>query len=185
MTDPANLRIVYYPDAVLRGKAKRIETIDTRVQAVAHRMIELMYEAEGIGLAAPQVGLPWRMFVADVPEGDSRSCSDTPPTASQGPQVFVNPEVFDLSGEMQTLEEGCLSLPEIRGEVLRPRFASVRALDLSGESVTFHGQELLARCWQHETDHLDGRLIIDRMTQMSRLKVRSAVRDLERQSLTS
>lgn len=146
-------------------------------------MIELMREEEGIGLAAPQVGLPWRMFVAHVPEDDTRSTSDEPPSASHEAQVYINPELFDLRGEMVSLEEGCLSLPDIRGEIVRPHFASIRALDESGEPFTRHAQGLLSRCWQHEIDHLEGVLIIDRMTQMSRLKVRSAVRALERQSL--
>jgi peptide deformylase len=176
---------VSFPDPILRAKAKPIETIDSHVREVAARMIELMHEAEGIGLAAPQVGLPWRMFVSYVPEDDARSVGDDPPSATAEPQVFVNPELFDLGGEMEPLEEGCLSLFEIRGEVLRPRFASLRAVDLSGEALTRHAQGLLARCWQHENDHLDGVLIIDRMTQMSRLKVRSTVRALERQSLKS
>ena len=183
VTDPAHLRIASFPDPSLKAKAGPIETIDTHVREVATRMIELMYEAEGIGLAAPQVGLPWRMFVADVPEDDSRSTSDEPPSASHGAQIFINPELFDLRGEMVSLEEGCLSLPDIRGEIVRPTFASIRALDESGGSITLHAQTLLARCWQHEIDHLEGVLIIDRMTQMSRLKVRSAVRALERQSL--
>ncbi len=183
--DPANLRIVSFPDPVLKARARPIETFDTHLGEVAARMIELMREADGIGLAAPQVGLPWRLFVADVPEGEERKVDDDPPSATPEPQVFVNPELFDLRGEMEGLEEGCLSLYEIRGEVVRPWFASVRATDLAGNPITGHAQGLLARCWQHEADHLDGVLIIDRMTQMSRLKVRSAVRALERQSLMS
>ncbi len=183
VTDPANLRIAYYPEPSLKMKARPIETINGHVREVAGRMIELMFEAEGIGLAAPQVGLPWRMFVAHVPEDDSRSAVDEPPSASHQPQVFINPELFDLCGEMVPLEEGCLSLPDIRGEIVRPHHASIRAVDESGGPITLHAQALLARCWQHEIDHLDGVLIIDRMTQLSRLKVRSAVRALERQSL--
>ncbi len=183
VTDPANLRIVSFPNQCLKAKANPIDSIDSHVRDVAARLIELMQEAEGIGLAAPQVGLPWRMFVAQVPEDDSRSASDDPPSASPGPRIFINPELFDVTGQMVSLEEGCLSLPDIRGEIVRPHYASMRALDESGQPITLHAQGLLARCWQHENDHLEGVLIIDRMTQMSRLKVRAAVRALERQSL--
>ena len=181
--DPANLRIIHYPDPVLRSRADRVDRIDDRVGAVAGRMIELMSEAEGIGLAAPQVGLRWRVFVAHVPESEGRSASDAPPTATTEPRVFVNPALFDLCGELKTIEEGCLSLPDIRGDIIRSDLASIRAQDLAGHTFTLHAQGLLARCWQHELDHLDGVLIIHRMTQMSRLKCRSAVRALERQTL--
>lgn len=182
--DPANLRIIHFPDPILRRRAEPVGRVDNGIRAVAGRLIELMIEAEGVGLAAPQVGLPWRVFVAHVPETEGRSASDVPPTASTEPRVFVNPELFDLTGELKTIEEGCLSLPDIRGDIIRSDLASIRAQDLAGRTFTLHAQGMLARCWQHEVDHLDGVLIIHRMTQMSRLKCRSAVRALERQTLT-
>lgn len=191
--DVASLRIVKFPAPVLRTKAKLVAEINEDVRNVAMRMIELMREAEGVGLAAPQVGLGWRMFVADVPptpkrpadeageERDARSPDSDPPTATRGPQIYINPQIVRLEGDLEGAEEGCLSLPDINGEVRRPPIATISALDLNGAPFTARAGGLLARCWQHEQDHLDGVLIIDRMTQMSRLKNRTAIRDMERE----
>jgi peptide deformylase len=143
-------------------------------------MVELMRKEEGIGLAAPQVGLPWRLFIADVPPTDGRSAEADPPTATQGVQVYINPRLAAPTGAPEAAEEGCLSLPDIRGEVIRPPMITISAINLEGQPFTRTAAGLLARCWQHEMDHLDGTLIIDKFTQMSRLKNRSAIRDLER-----
>lgn len=178
--DPSSLRIVRYPDPALRRRSATIDPLDPAVADIARRMIELMYEAEGIGLAAPQVGLAWSLFVAHVPEHDGRSASENPATATPGPVVYANPVFQALIGAPEPYEEGCLSLPGIRGDVLRPESAILRATDLQGREFETTATGLLARCWQHEMDHLDGVLIIDRFTQMSRLKTRAAVRALER-----
>lgn len=153
--------------------------VTDEVRAVGRRMIELMREAEGIGLAAPQVGLPWRMFVVHVPEGDERSASAEPMTATRAPTVYINPVLSGLIGKLVSSEEGCLSLPDIRGDVLRPEVATIRATGLDGQEFTQSAGGLLARCWQHENDHLDGVLIIDRMTPLSRMSNKSAIRELE------
>lgn len=179
--DPRLLHILTYPDPSLRQKAGPVGAVDDHVRAVAIRMIELMHEAEGIGLAAPQVGLPWRLFVAYVPEGEGRSADSDPAEAMREPVVYINPRITALEGDLEPSEEGCLSLPDITGEVRRPPGATIEALDLDGERFTARAHGLLARCWQHENDHLDGVLIIDRMTQLSRMKNRTAVRALERQ----
>lgn len=178
--DPASLAIHIYPDDVLRARTRPVAAVTDEVRAVAQRMIELMFEAEGIGLAAPQVGLSWRMFVAHVPESDKRSASNSPPDATREPQVYINPVLSHPVGAPEPLNEGCLSLPEVLGEVLRPPTITITATGLDGRTFTHTATGLLARCWQHETDHLDGVLIIDKMTQVSRLRNRSAVRDLER-----
>ena len=178
--DPASLRIQIYPAAVLRQKAAPIKAVTDEVRAVAHRMIEVMYQEEGIGLAAPQIGLPWRMFVAHVPPNDERSPESDPPTATTGPKVFINPVLSKPLGPPTPEEEGCLSLPDIRGDVLRPPTITITALDEHGRSFSQNAAGLLARCMQHELDHLDGVLILDRFTQMSRLKNRSAIRELEK-----
>jgi peptide deformylase len=178
--NPADLVILNYPDPALRKRAKPIAEVTPLVRAVAQRMIELMRHAEGIGLAAPQIGLPWRLFVVDLPENDERSAAATPPTATKGPVVYINPSLTDPSGSLEPYEEGCLSLPDIRGDVYRPEAITITAIDLEGKRFTTTAAGLLARCWQHEFDHLEGVLIIDRMTQMSRLKNRPAIRDLER-----
>lgn len=143
-------------------------------------MIQMMAEEEGIGLAGPQVGLPWRIFVTNVPESDTRSAEDNPPTAERGPSVYLNPVLSEHSADLLPAEEGCLSLPDIRGVVQRPGTITLSAIDLDGRRFVRTASGLLARCWQHEMDHLDGVLILDRMTQIYRLKNRSAVRDLER-----
>lgn len=181
--DPASLSIRVYPDPILRRKATPVSAVTDEVRAVAARMIQLMYDAEGVGLAAPQVGLSWRMFVADVPASEDRSPDASPPTATRGPRVFINPVLSSPVGAPEPSSEGCLSLPDINGEVLRSPQITVTALDLEGQPFTMAAGGLLARCFQHEVDHLDGVLIIDRMTQMSRLKNRNAIRDLERDRL--
>jgi peptide deformylase len=178
--DPATLRILHYPADALRRKAAPVPTVDDEVRAVAQRMIELMREAEGIGLAAPQVGLPWRLFVAEVPPGEDRSADADPVSATLGPLVFINPALRAFEGAPEPFDEGCLSLPEITGQVLRPPQVTVEATDVEGRPFEMCVGGLLSRCVQHEHDHLDGVLIIDKMTQMSRMKNRAAVRDLER-----
>ncbi len=164
---------------MLRAKANPIPAVNDNIRAVAARMIELMRTAEGIGLAAPQVGLSWRMFVCDVPPSEDRSPDTVPPTATDGPQFYINPKLSHPLGAPIKMEEGCLSLPDIRGDVLRPPTITISALDLHGKPFTHTATGLLARCWQHEMDHLDGVLILDRMTQISRLKNRAAIKDLE------
>lgn len=180
--DPTSLSIVHYPADVLRKRAVAVPAVTAEVREVALRMIALMHEAEGIGLAAPQVGLPWRLFVAHVPEDpeDDRSISSDPVTATAAPTVYINPVLSDPQGIVEPYDEGCLSLPNITGEVLRPPQITITALDLEGKPFTSRGAGLLARCWQHESDHLDGVLILDRMSQLSRLRSRRAIKELER-----
>jgi peptide deformylase len=177
--DSANLRIVTYPDPALREKAEPVAEITPEAQAVARRMIELMREAEGIGLAAPQVGLGWRLFVCDVPPAEDRPLDSDPPQATDGPIVCFNPELSDFSDDLESYEEGCLSLPEIVGDVRRPAEVTLTATGLDGERFTRRLGGLLARCAQHEIDHLDGVLIIDKMQQLSRMKNRRAIKELE------
>lgn len=181
--DPESLFIRVFPDEALRARAEAIEEITENVRAVADRMIDLMIEAEGIGLAATQVGLPWRLFVAHVPEHpeEGRRLGGDPMTAQPEAEVYINPVLRDFAGEFEFFEEGCLSLPEIRGEVRRPTEVTIEATNLDGARFEHRGAGLLARCWQHEHDHLDGVLIIDRMTPMARLKNRTKIRDLEKQ----
>ncbi len=166
--DVQQLRIVEYPDPVLRAKALPVGQLSARVRAVALRMLELMHEAEGVGLAAPQVGLSWRLFVANA-TGDPAN-----------DQVFVNPVLSDPSREVGDHEEGCLSLPDIRGMIRRPLSITVTARDLDGRTFARTSEELAARVWQHETDHLDGVLILDRMTPIDRMATARKVKALEK-----
>ena len=180
--DPAKLRIELYPTQTLKTKAKPIELND-EVRQVADRMIELMNGARGIGLAAPQIGLSWRMFVAHVPpDPDLQDESAHPelPISCDAPQVFINPTITEFAGDLEPYDEGCLSLPGITGEVNRPAIVTMQATDLEGNTVSLKAAGLLARCWQHEIDHLDGILILDKMTQMSRLKNRSRIKQMEK-----
>lgn len=165
--DLENLAIVYYPHPVLREKAKPIERVDDEVIAVAQRMIELMHQAPGVGLAAPQVGLPWRMFVAN-PTGEP-----------DDDRVYINPELSDLGGGNAARDEGCLSLPDITVQVTRPAAATIRATGIDGQAVEESADDLLARIWQHEYDHLDGVLIIDKMSPMDKLANKRVLREME------
>jgi peptide deformylase len=176
---PVQLHI--YPAAVLRKKAKPVEKITDEVHSAIAQMFDIMDAEEGIGLAAPQVGLSWRLFVLDVPENAKRGALATsnPPSASPGRMVFINP-VLRFEGAVEPMDEGCLSLPEITGEVLRPPIVHITALNEHGKQFSLTAAGLFSRCIQHETDHLDGVLIIDKMTQPSRVKNRLAVKKLER-----
>ena len=164
--DVSRLEIVQYPDPRLRGVAEPVNGIDESVRAVAARMIELMNEADGAGLAAPQVGLPWRIFV-------TRSRDDRPDC------VYVNPRIGRLDGDVDVQSEGCLSLPGVSLDIRRSIRATVTALDLGGREFTLMDNDTLARVWQHENDHLDGILIIDKMTPMDRLANRKLLKELE------
>ncbi|MBI1337112.1 MAG: peptide deformylase [Phycisphaera sp.] len=162
------LRIVLYPDPVLRNKASELRGVTHEVCAVAQRMLQLMHEAPGVGLAAPQVGLPWRMFVANArQDGDSEDL------------VFINPRLIDPSREVGDYEEGCLSLPGINANIRRPLGITIEATDLEGKTFRMTSQTLSARIWQHEYDHLDGVLILDRMTPLDKRANQRLIRELE------
>lgn len=178
--EPKSLRIVHHPAEILRRKAAPIESITDEVRTVAARMLELMFDAPGIGLAAPQVGLPWRMFVCHVARDPEDEHTEDPPDFSAEPMVVINPTLSEPSRDLVPYEEGCLSLPEIMGDVRRPSEITLTAHNERGEEFTMRASGLLARCWQHEYDHLDGILIIDKMTVGARLKNRRAIRELER-----
>ena len=164
MVNPSPLTIVRYPDPVLSQRAAPIEDIDQEVRDLASNMVQLMYEADGVGLAAPQVGVSKRLFVADPRQSESLE-----------PLIFINPEIT-AEGERDVAEEGCLSIPEIRLMVPRPIRAKIRAQDLDGEWFEMETDEFPARVWQHEFDHLEGRLIVDRMTPRERLVHRKALK---------
>ena len=165
--DVEQLQLVYYPHPVLRKKAKAIEAVTDEVRRVAHRMIQIMRDAPGVGLAAPQVGLDWRLFVARPPESDRD-------------EVFINPVLTRPSSDLCDYEEGCLSLPNITASIRRPRAITIEALDLQGQPFRKTDDEFPARIWQHEFDHLEGVLILDRMTEIDQMANKRAIRDLER-----
>lgn len=159
-------RIVEYPDPRLRQTCEPFAEFDESVAALAERMLELMREGNGVGLAGPQVGVCRRIFVCNAtgrPEDN---------------MVFINPELSDLVGRVEG-DEGCLSLPDIQAVITRARRCRIRAQDVTGQAFELEGEDLLARIWQHESDHLDGRLILDRMDSTDRIANRKKVAQLE------
>lgn len=147
------LRIITYPHPTLRHKSKPIRRVDAELVAVVREMFALMYAANGIGLAANQVDLPLRLFIVNLAA-----------KAGEGEElVFINPVTSHPKGTEEA-EEGCLSLPEVYGQVKRPKQVTVNAFDLQGHEVNAQLNGMLARVVQHELDHLDGVLFIDRMS---------------------
>lgn len=179
--DPSKLRIDLYPTEILRAEAEPIDLTD-EVRGVALRMIELMRAANGIGLAGPQVGLGWQIFVCHVPPDEDRPLGADPELACAEPEVFINPEVVSRAGVPEGYEEGCLSLPGISGEVFRPPVVTMRATDLEGNRRERTAGGLLGRCWQHEYDHLVGTLIIDKMDEAWLARNRTQIRNLEKRA---
>jgi len=164
--DTLPTEIVKYPDPRLRRKAAPIEEFDDYVAALAERMLELMHTGRGVGLAGPQIGIPYRIFTCN-PTGEP-----------EDDLVFINPELSDLVGSVEA-EEGCLSVPEVLVNVRRARKCSIRAYDIQGRPFALEGEDLLARIWQHECDHLEGTLIVDRMNGTERIAYKRQLADLE------
>ncbi len=151
--DHATLQIVHYPHPTLRRISKPVRRVDTLLRDTVRRMFELMYEARGIGLAANQVDLPLRFFIVNV-KGDPIEGEEL---------VFINPVLSRPKGREEA-EEGCLSLPDLYGKVIRPKRIRVNAFGLDGQEINTDLEGMLARVVQHETDHLDGVVFTDRMS---------------------
>jgi peptide deformylase len=160
---PYSIRIV--GDPVLRQRANEVTDIDGRLVAVVEGMTHALYEASGLAVAAPQVGVLKRLFVYDMQD-------------DEGPRVLVNPVIRESSGEW-LFEEGCLSVPGLAWEIVRPKQVEVSGIDLDGNEVTFEADDLLARMFQHEIDHLDGVLLLDRLDDDQRKDAKRAVRQLQ------
>jgi peptide deformylase len=161
--------ILRYGDRLLHQRARPVESITPEIQRLIDDMVETMYAAPGVGLAAPQIGVPLRIFVADLSLGRDPS----------GLIVMVNPEFVARSG-MQLEEEGCLSLPGFNATVVRPQHAVIKGLNRAGGEETREGRDLLARAFQHEIDHLDGRLFIDHLRGLKREMIVRRIRKLAR-----
>ena len=155
-----------FGDPVLRMPTKMVEEIDDGVHVLVADLVETMYDAPGVGLAANQIGISRRVAVFDAHD-------------DLGPRVMINPEVIEVGGAWD-YEEGCLSVPGHYWSIRRPGFARVRALDLGGNEVEYAGDGLLGRVLQHEVDHLNGGLLIDRLERMVR---KQALKDLREESL--
>jgi peptide deformylase len=161
--------ILKYGDDVLHQPARPVGALTTDVDRLINDMIETMYAAPGIGLAAPQIGVPLRVFVIDVSVGRERD----------GLIVMINPAFVELDG-MQLEEEGCLSIPTFNATVVRPSRVVVAGLDRTGEEHRREGTGLLARAFQHEMDHLDGMLFVDRLRGIKRDMIVRKIRKLTR-----
>jgi peptide deformylase len=180
------LPILQYGDPILRAKGERIEKIDERVRELATNMVETMHEAHGVGLAAQQVGHALQLTVLDVSAVEDRpstlklSGRDVDPKTAM-PLVLINPEI-DLRGETEVGVEGCLSFPEITGDIERVQSVLVRAQSLEGEMFQIEASGLLARAIQHEHDHLHGILFIDRMSSAAKAALSSRLKRLQRET---
>ncbi len=160
----ASYRIRTFGDPVLRRPADEVTDIDGRVAKLAQEMHAAMKEANGVGLAAPQIGVSKRLFVYEI--GDS------------GPRTIINPVIEDAEGEWEH-EEGCLSVPGLWFHITRAKRVRVRGYDLDGKEVSYEGEDMEAKLYQHEVDHLDGRLLLERLDEEQR---REAMRELRRRA---
>jgi len=150
-------------DPVLRQKAREVTEIDDALLRLADDMIETMYEAPGVGVAAPQVGVQKKLFVWDIGEG---------------PNAMINPEMVESDGEW-TFEEGCLSIPGLSWDIVRPKLIHIVGRDLEGNEVSYEADEFEARMFQHELDHLEGILLVDRLDPDTRKEALTTLRDLQ------
>ncbi|QEF99333.1 Peptide deformylase [Stieleria maiorica] len=163
-----SLEIIYYPHPTLRYVSKPIKRVDAELRKIADEMLELMYQAKGVGLAANQVDLPLRMFVAN-PSGEKGSGEEF---------VILNPEVSRPKGN-EVGEEGCLSLPGLTGDVVRPKSIRISAFDIKGNQIETTLEGFLARIFLHEIDHLDGTLFFDRMSDHATQELEAGIDELE------
>ena len=165
------LKIRTYGDPVLREVSKPVAEITPELRKLAQDMLATMYAADGVGLAAPQIGKSVRLVVIDIAKEESQ----------RNPLVLFNPEVFpDEESELSVCEEGCLSVPDLWAEVARPNRVTFRALDIDGQPVEMTVEGTLARAVQHETDHLDGRLFVDRIGPAERAMLQSKLKKMAR-----
>lgn len=165
------LRIVNYPHPTLKRPSKPLRRVDAELHKIVREMFDLMYEKEhrGIGLAANQVDLPYRLFVVNL---------SSDPALKEQEFVFLNPVLSHPKGSAEA-EEGCLSLPGVYAQVRRPEKIRINAFNLSGEEVTYELDDLFARVVQHETDHLDGVLFIDRLSPTARIDLKEKLSEFE------
>lgn len=180
------LSIVQYGEPVLRAKGARVDKIDNRVRELAQDMIETMHAAHGIGLAAQQVGEPLQLTVLDVSQVEDRPSTmklngENVDPRTVMPIVLINPEIT-LAVPTELGLEGCLSFPEITGDIERSISATVRAEDLDGNEIEIEATGLLARAIQHEVDHLNGILFIDRMSSAAKAALSSKLKRLQKQT---
>ncbi len=180
------LSVRQYGDPILRAKGKRVDNIDHRIRELAQNMIETMHAANGVGLAAQQVGEALQLTVLDISQVEDRPSAmklngqDVDPKSAM-PIVLINPEIT-LNEETETGTEGCLSFPEINGEIERAKAVVTRAETADGKRIEIEATGLLARAIQHEVDHLNGILFIDRMSSVAKAALSSRLKRLQKQT---
>ena len=165
MFDVEKCCITHYPEPVLAKKADPIKEITDNIRRLAEKMIDIMVETRGVGLAGPQAGVPLRIFVA------------SPTGSRQDAKVYINPAI-NPSGAVEAIEEGCLSLPGVYGKIRRYNKCTVTATGLDGKEFIEEAQGLLARIFQHEVDHLDGVVVADRMGSVAKIVARRRLKEL-------
>ena len=163
--DIPSLTIVKYPDPRLKMPGETVTEFGENLRALIEKMFELMYRYNGVGLAAQQVGVSLRLFVAN------------PTLSDDDERVYINPELIELSGSAEA-EEGCLSLPNLSVAIKRAATVTIRAMDAEGNAFEETGEDLLARIYQHETDHTEGRLLTDRMSPVAKIANRRLLKEL-------
>lgn len=162
--------VCIYGNPILRKQSERVATVTDEIRSLADRMLGIMYSAEGIGLAAEQIGRTEAIFVLDVPERADEDEQGRPNNPGiKMPMAFINPEIIGASEETAVAEEGCLSFPKLYVPVTRPAEVVVRFLDRNGNEQVLNAKGLLARAIQHELDHLHGVLLVDHMTSIAKV----------------
>jgi peptide deformylase len=170
------MKIVKFPHPALRYPSKPLPAIDKKVELVVGEMLDLMFEAKGLGLAANQVGLPYQIFVLNM---DVLNGVESDKASRDNAGVFINPVITDRKGTLEG-EEGCLSFPDLYQKVRRAKTMRALAYNLKGERLEIEATGLASRAWQHEVDHLHGVLFIDKMGTIARLSSRAALKQFER-----
>ena len=161
------MKIVNYPHPSLRHAARPVKAIDKKIQACVAEMLDLMYEGKGLGLAAPQVALPYQIFVMNLNHENREQ-----------QRIYINPEISERKGSVEG-EEGCLSFPGLYAKVRRAKTIRCQAYDLSGKLIDQTVSDLEARVWQHEVDHLHGELFIDKVGAITKMSIRGDLKKFE------
>jgi len=167
MIDVAKCRITHYPDKVLANPARPVENIDDNIRQLVKKMTDIMLENKGIGLAAPQAGVPLRLFIISLD------------ASRENVKVYINPTVTPITGELDSFEEGCLSVPGVRTKIRRFKKCKVTATNLDGNEFAEEAEGLYAKALQHEYDHIEGMTITDRMGTAAKIAHRRQLKALQ------
>jgi peptide deformylase len=170
------MKIVKFPHPALRYESKPLTAIDKKLEIAVGEMLDLMFEAKGLGLAANQVGLPYQFFILNM---DVLNGVESDKASRDNAGVFINPVILERKGSVEG-EEGCLSFPDLYQKVRRAKAIRAQAYNLKGEAVEINASDLASRAWQHEVDHLHGVLFIDKMGTIAKLSSRSDLKKFER-----